>query len=170
LALTLPDICGKLQDPKTGSETRYRAWWDKYLLAKYAPPDAPLGIKFLTSGDVYALRCSYLHEGGDNISNQRVQEALTNFMFIEPPGGGNIRHINRIIQTDEVGGRPPHDTLQLQVDLFCNDICEGVDKWIEDTKDDVNVMERLKSLLTIKVVTRRASSLPALPTTQATPQ
>jgi hypothetical protein len=83
-------------------------------------------------------------------------------MFTEPRG-------NMIVHTHlYIGG--PKVALQLQVDLFCNDICKGVDKWIEDTKDDVDVKESLKSLLTIKDVTGRPFSLPPLPTAQAAHQ
>jgi|PersoiStandDraft_1058852.scaffolds.fasta_scaffold38984_2 hypothetical protein len=32
LALTLPDACGRMEDPGVGSEARYTAWWDKYML------------------------------------------------------------------------------------------------------------------------------------------
>src|ERR1039457_6611511 len=135
LALTLPEICANLEFPKTKSGERYTAWWDKY------------GVASLQGGVAYALRCVYLHEGGDHVSEQKAQKVLTNFMFTGPRG-------NMIVHTHlYIGG--PKVALQLQVDLFCNDICKGVYKWIEDTKDDVDVKERLKGLLTIKDVTGR---------------
>jgi hypothetical protein len=35
LALTMPDICGRMEHPKHGSEGRYKAWWDEYMLKYY---------------------------------------------------------------------------------------------------------------------------------------
>jgi hypothetical protein len=35
LSLTMPDMCGRMEHPKHGSEKRYRAWWDKYMRDTY---------------------------------------------------------------------------------------------------------------------------------------
>lgn len=61
---------------------------------------------FLNGGDCYALRCAVLHEGSDDIVEQRAREALERFEFYEPAPGLRM-HCNQI------GVR-----LQLQVDLF----------------------------------------------------
>ncbi len=45
------------------------------------------------------------------------------------------------------------DTLQLQVDMFCADICDGVRKWISEVYDkDPDVRARSSSLVAIKEV------------------
>jgi hypothetical protein len=56
LSLTMPDICGRMEHPKDGSEKRYKAWWDKYMLAHYQRAD---GSTCLSSADAYALRCAF---------------------------------------------------------------------------------------------------------------
>jgi hypothetical protein len=142
LSLTLPDICGKLESPTVKSGERYIAWWDKYLLENYTVK-SPLNKIFLSGSDAYALRCAYLHEGGDDVSEQKAQDALTRFIFIEPPASGTI-HCNL-----------SNTALQLQVNIFCADICEGVDKWIIDTKDNKDIQERARKLLNIRKLLNR---------------
>lgn len=140
LALTLPDICGRLESPTTKSERRYSDWWNKYLLASYqyqSGAGQPVRT-FLSAGDVYALRCSHLHEGTDDTANQRAQVALTQFHFIEPPTDDSIVHCNQL-----------GDTLQLQIDIFCRDICAGGERWLDDVKGDRQIQARMDRLLSI---------------------
>ena len=61
---------------------------------------------FLSGADCYALRCAFLHEGRDEITDQRAGEVLDAFAFVVPPAGSAI-HSNQNNQT-----------LQLQVDIF----------------------------------------------------
>jgi len=88
MALTLPDICGRLENPNMASEKRFVAWWDKYLLATYTKNIGPKRIAhvFLSGADAYALRCSYLHEGSGETLNQRARDALERFHFVTPRG------------------------------------------------------------------------------------
>jgi len=124
LALTLPDICGRLENPHAKSEKRFIAWWDKYLLAKYSSVVRGRPHIFLAGGDAYSLRCAFLHEGADETVAQRARVALTKFHFITPPSGG-VLHNNQI-----------NSILQLQVDIFCNDIAQGVTQWVADTQNN----------------------------------
>ena len=115
-ALSLPDICGKIEDPKKSSTQRYKEWFDKYLAKKYKKE---IGTKkqehvFLSADDCYALRCAYLHEGSGEIIDQNTRRTLEYFQFSAPPESGSI-HCNQ-----------SNNTLQLQIDIFCSDIIEGV--------------------------------------------
>jgi hypothetical protein len=125
LALTMPDICGRMEHPKHGSEKRYKAWWDKYMLDRYR--------WFLSSGDAYALRCAYVHEGSGEILEQRAREALTHFSFLAPNETGIPVHNFHLSS----GGR---NTLVLQVDIFCRDMI---------VTSNQAVQQRLQSLLQI---------------------
>jgi len=112
-ALTLPDICGRLSDPTATTKTRYVAWFDEYMLPRY---ESYVGADrhhhvFLSGRDCYALRCSYLHEGGDSIAEQSARQALHRFHFVSPRPNWTV-HCN---QSDSV--------LQLQVDVFCQSYC-----------------------------------------------
>jgi len=141
LSLTLPDICGWLENPGQPSTKRYVDWCRRYLQPKYT---SHIGAEreehiFLTAEDTYALRCALLHEGVDDITRQRVQSVLMHFRFVEPPDSGRI-HCNS--WNDVI--------LQLQVDIFCKDIVEGVERWTQDVlESSATIKERMKSMLLI---------------------
>ncbi|WP_241331235.1 hypothetical protein [Burkholderia cenocepacia] len=140
IALTLPDLCAKLETPNEGSRVRYVRWYGEWVEAKYT---FHAGLErtrhvFLTGLDCYALRCSYLHEGGGDIQNQRAREALERFHFISPPRHGRPIHCNQF------GG-----ILQLQVDKFAIDIADSVDAWALNVSGNADVQERITSLLVI---------------------
>lgn len=143
LALALPDICGFLESPNDGSQRRYVAWCDQFLLPRYTRAIGPNREQhvFLSGQDCYALRCAFLHEGSDDVTRQRARQALESFVFVEPPNGG-------VIHCNQANAR-----LQLQVDIFCNDVCAGVDQWVQtvlaaqpDIQARTNELLRVRSL------------------------
>ena len=75
---------------------------------------------FLRGEDCYALRCAILHEGSHDISEQRARQVIENFNFVVPPQGWVV-HMNQT-----------NNALQLQVDIFCRDICSSVHQWLAD--------------------------------------
>ncbi|HAS6135950.1 TPA: hypothetical protein I7230_22880 [Vibrio vulnificus] len=138
-ALTLPDVCGKLIEPTEHSKSRYVAWFKDWLQPSYT---SHIGADrtehtFLHGEDCYALRCSFLHEGGSNIETQRAQKALEDFYFITPPTNGSV-HCNQF-----------NNKLQLQVDTFCLQVADAVDKWAASVDQDLDVQQRMASLLII---------------------
>jgi hypothetical protein len=140
LALTLPDICGKLESPTAKSQARYIAWCNSYLVPRYTHEIGASREEhvFLHGEDCYALRCAVLHEGVDDIVNQWARKALESFIIIAGPNGITI-HCN---QSDA--------KLQLQVDLFCEDICLGVTEWIAKVPDiDPDVQARVDGLMKV---------------------
>ena len=141
LALALPDICGFLESPTNGSQRRYVAWCTRYLEPKYTDEIGPDQRKhvFLSAEDIYALRCAFLHEGADEIARQRARKALDSFLFIAPPPGGGSIHCNQV-----------NSKLQLQVDLFCEDICESVEEWKAAVAGDGEIKKRMDELLMIR--------------------
>lgn len=142
LALTLPDICGKLENPSYSSTKRYALWFDTYVLDNYSFTDLYGNLRiFLSGNDAYALRCAYLHGGEGDISSQRVQELLESFIFLAPKiinGKFEGAHSNQI---DKI--------LQLRVDIFCLDICNGVDMWMENKYLDPKIQRSVQNMLEI---------------------
>ena len=141
-ALTLPDVCGRLINPTLSSSARYTNWFDTWVAHDYKRKLRGVEHVFLTASDCYALRCSYLHEGGGDISQQRARKVLNDFQFTFPPGDGTTIHCN---YNDNNG----FHTLQLQVDEFCLGIAGAVDKWAESVLGDVDIQGRMTGLLTI---------------------
>lgn len=138
-ALALPDICGWAEDPKVSSKARYVAWFDRFLRPLYT---SRVGhdqreVNFLTGNDCYALRCAVLHEGRDDITEQKAQEVIERFEFtIAPPG--------LVVHRNLIGTQ-----LQLQVDQFCIEIVGAVRVWRGTVQGSADVVARLETLLKI---------------------
>jgi len=144
-ALTLPDICGRIEAPEQSSKARYVDWFNRYLRDLYT---SEIGSEhkphvFLHGEDCYALQCSYLHEGGGSIIEQQARKALDSFHFITPPLNGIMVHKNYLNL---------NNVLQLQVDIFCREICTAFEKWMDSVVYGNTELEgRLKNLLEIHI-------------------
>jgi len=145
LALTLPDICGRLEDPEKDSRERYEDWFRTYMAGIYPS-------SFLTPEDCYALRCAALHEGAGDISNQRSKKILDEVCFLSPDSHGLHGfvpgHCNRLTNV-AIGSREFGEALFLHVNNFCEDMCKGVEKWLVDVARNQDIKTRMKDLLTI---------------------
>ena len=141
MALALPDICGWMEAPQLGSQARFVAWYERFLLKRYQMNVAPYGElhTFLGGRDCYALRCAFLHQGEFGIDDQRARNVLERFHFTAPRPNQSI-HMNQIGLT----------TLQLQVDEFCADVCKGVDEWLVEVHADPAIQGRIAQLPTIE--------------------
>jgi len=139
IALSVPDICGYIESPNSRSQARYEEWFKKYMLHKYSMQVGANATQhtFLSPSDCYALRCALLHEGREEIVEQRARDALDRFHFIEPPPGGMI-HCNQV-----------NNILQLQVDIFCSDILGGLAQWQKDMAGNAEAQERVSYILKV---------------------
>ena len=143
VAVALPDVCGHLESPKMGSATRYQVWFVRYLANRYKHAIGAAGMEhvFLSAADCYALRCALLHEGEDKIIAQRSRDILERFHFTRP----------LVLQATHCNyfRTPTGDVLQLDVKTFCEDICQGVEKWLSDMMGNKDVQSQMASLATI---------------------
>lgn len=136
MALTMPDICSKLELPTSGnSGPRYRDWFDKYLATTYTSSIGEREMVFMTSGDCWALRCSLLHEGSDDIGEQRAREILTRFRF--------TAHGSHRLRVDSI--------LVLNTAEFCEEICLAVEAWTRDVSRNTDVQERIAAMVAVEV-------------------
>lgn len=138
LALTMPDICGQISYPDLrgsgNSKKRYIKWFDIYMLHHYESPFHGEGFVFMSGGDCYALRCALLHEGRDDITSQKARREVLSKITFSTTGS----HRAMI-----------EDLLILNLQEFCLEICQGVKSWHEDYKDNPDVQDAIKELLTI---------------------
>lgn len=140
--LTLPDICGKIDEPDAGSKARSVNWFNKYIQPIYTTRfngDSEDHI-FLHGEDFYALRCAYLHEGSDDITTQRARKILNNFKFVVAPQGW-------VIHRNQVG-----QTLQLQIDIFGEEIISGLETWLDDIQHDAIKKIKIDSMCNIEII------------------
>ena len=127
LALCLPDICGSLETPDEEPKKRYIKWFDDNLAVKYLP--------MFSGEDCYYFRCSCLHQGID--SHQKL--AHEKIHFIVPPPRRNIVHLNEF-----------NNVFQMQIDVFCNDMAEAVDRWYErEIKNNPLIQSGVENLIKI---------------------
>ena len=58
VALTIPDICGRVTSPEVrSSQTRFETWFNSYVGHHYKSPFHGEDFTFLSGADCYALRC-----------------------------------------------------------------------------------------------------------------
>lgn len=134
MALSLPDICGRLEDPTKKSQERFEAWWSKYALSSFKFQIGDESHEFLNASDCYALRCAYLHQGEFGIEDQRARKALARVTF-RAPDPDDFSHL---ISNGKV--------LHMKVDMFCTAVCTGVEKWLVDVRENQVVQDRLGKL------------------------
>lgn len=163
MALALPDICGVLTEGEIVSVgVRYKNWFSKYLKIKYDPAneyesrlayanDFPLGelseaeiqslkqtpvkhasVLNFTAADCYGFRCKALHQG----LAQRSNDPSTRIQF-SPTRGTTIHR-------SFIDGK-----WWLSIEVFCEDVCQAVEKWLVDVADDTVIQGRLAELMTI---------------------
>ncbi|PEP49713.1 MULTISPECIES: hypothetical protein [Bacillus] len=84
LTLTLPDICGKIENPDKGVRERYTKWYNEHIY-KYEWPDEIKDLDKFNGDAVYKLRCNLLHDGSSDIrehmKKQHNQKESKNFVF-----------------------------------------------------------------------------------------
>ncbi|MCY8798279.1 hypothetical protein [Bacillus inaquosorum] len=141
LALTLPDICGNLQDPDRSSSRKYISFFNDFLKDKYT---RKIGAsmeerEFLNGKDMYALRCSFLHAGEIDISRQSIRNVLDGYIFFKPDKfAGDFVHRNRI-----------DNKLQLRIDAFCMEIIEAVNAWVKAYSSVQEIQDRAELMIDI---------------------
>ena len=69
LALTIPDVCGKVEYPHLSTSKRYKCWFDNYAKQYFTyrttklPEETNIEYVWLSADECYALRCAVLHAG-----------------------------------------------------------------------------------------------------------
>jgi hypothetical protein len=137
LSLIIPDICGKLEHNNKNSSKRYPEWFDKYLGEQYK--------NYFSGEDCYALRCSFLHEGSGSTENQKVKDVLDRFVFISDGAHCN-RFDNCLFGDSKYDGK---NFLQLSTKIFCQDIIDATNKWLNDVKDNSSIQTNMAEMLDI---------------------
>lgn len=128
LALCMPDICAAIETPQNNNVgERYKRWFNENLATIYSP--------IFSADDCYYFRCSCLHQGLDihaKLAHDRIH-------FITPPTNNIIIHCNML-----------NNVLQMQIDIFCQDVTSAVDSWYENIiKKDKKMQSRIDGLIKI---------------------
>ena len=106
-ALALPDICAALESADgEASKGKFIAWFNTHVAPRYNG--------FLDGEACYYFRCSMLHQG----STQHPRGRYSRIIFVEPGNSGMVLHNNIM-----------NDALNIDVCIFCEDICQAVERW-----------------------------------------
>lgn len=141
VALVLPEVCGRLAHPGMKSKARFIAWWQAHMVPSHTMDIGPAKQPhvFLSAEDAYAFRCAALHEASDEIST--VDEVrLNKFDFVVAPPG-MVVHMNQFEQR-----------LQLQVDVFCEEICCAVEQWLAEHGETPAVVSAMEKHMRIQTI------------------
>ena len=133
LAMSMPDICSKLENPLEKLDgLRYQRWFDQNLGSLFKSK-SPHNHVLMTGKDCWALRCSLLHQGIADTTKQKSKDTVSKFCFTTLP-----LH------------RCKHDgVLVLNTKIFCEEMIDAVEKWLEYVATRDAVVERINSLMKI---------------------
>lgn len=109
--LTLPDICGAIQNETKKPGDRYKEWYRTYAVIPY--PNA------LTAEDCYYFRCACVHQG----STQSPKSTYKRILFIVP---------NNTITL--CGYTVINDALHINIETFCRNMVFSVRRWEAQVK------------------------------------
>lgn len=102
----------------------------------------PAYAGFLSGSDCYALRCAALHMGSADVTTQKRREVIEHFVFMTSGPHMNLFEncvFNGVTRT----------FLQLNVSLFCEDVCLAVEKWMADVAADPDIQKRIGECLIV---------------------
>lgn len=136
LALTLPDICGKVEYPNAKVGPRYRDWIinfvDNNVFYDSCFDIINLNQTFepLTASDIYNLRCSFLHNGDDDLQ-QGVRPRIDQYQLVKPGVLGvdnNGKDYGYMYQIREENGQQIH-LAKINIKYFCEMLCDYAEKY-----------------------------------------
>jgi hypothetical protein len=137
--LTLPEICGRCEQADIYSNkgsNRQKEIYNRFV-SKYLA-NWSLG---LTGDDLANLRCGISHRGQTAARNSQIR-----YIFHPPHPNGNVVH-----------GFMSHNngrtTLDVDLQIFCNDITSAVLKWECDNRRNEIVQRNLKDVLQVRETT-----------------
>ena len=127
IALTLPDVCGKVEFPNSKTKERYKAWFNKYAqsyfvsVATVLPGEQLKKYTWLTANECYALRCAVLHAGDYNVENIEVSLIL---LHAHKRNGKNYSHTVR-------------DSKYIDADVIdlCDRLCLAAEEYYNSVED-----------------------------------
>lgn len=133
LSLSIPDICSSDEELEINNrfkvEKRYVPWCTKWLCSK---------MLHLTAEDIWALRGGIIHQGQTFGHPKARYERI---VFILPDGRGNKFQIASSMRSD---AKP---VTSISLDYFCKVFLTTAEEWIEATKDNKDIQEKLEGLI-----------------------
>lgn len=135
LSLTLPDICSSIEFPLIkSSKKRYCQWLNTHFFPLH-------DYEHMKAGDVYSLRCAYLHNGTDNIEDQCAREVVNEFKFFYSYYGNTFHNFTSIKEDESL--------VMLDTKEFCLEIIDSVIGFREVNKDNPIINTQAENMITL---------------------
>ena len=127
LSLTLPDICAQVENGiKESNRSYYIDWVNNHMNAEdYHFPIPEFETQTFTGEMCYSLRCKVLHNGNTDVSNQKLNVLIDDFVLLRP-GDPDYYHGYRYEQKKGTNNANILKTY-IGVDYLCETICEAVE-------------------------------------------
>lgn len=129
-ALTLPDICGKVEYPNDNTTSRYKKWYSKWIGKYEKCPKNNDNMPYPTSDLIYDLRCSLLHEGNPNVNLDKND--LISFKLFTT--GSDMSGTIVIIHKDG-DGKPIGREIQIGIENLCFKLYSMAKEFYNENKD-----------------------------------
>lgn len=148
-AVTLPDICCRLDGTKPGDHSRipYSKWFDHYVSGdKLDSPFRDEPLFFNNGSNAYAFRCAFLHNGDGDLLSHRARDAnldIDAFEFVVDDTAKKNESGVTLVFSAGIDDRK----LVLNIEVYCNGIVQGVRRWLEDYKGVEDVQERARKMI-----------------------
>jgi hypothetical protein len=147
LSLTLPDICGKVENPSHSNRTTkrdYIAWFDRYVSGYYTAQEDKFKSSRISSESenmgsctphfdgraCYSLRCSFLHSGNDGVETEPQIDKFE-LSITSDVDGVYVENYGRSI----IDGRITEYHIRLDIRLLCKRICEAAREYYDNHAD-----------------------------------
>lgn len=148
LALTLPDICGKIEFPdfthKNGKRNigkQYVTWFDDWVNQYFADPtgwtDGYTKAKnpYFTGKMCYSLRCSFLHSGNIRIKdwdNSEDEEFYYAYEFRLTIGGADLSGSSWPHQPNNDVKVHKTRTVSINIEKLCQSLCRAAEHYYQN--------------------------------------
>lgn len=141
MALTLPDVCGKVEYGDTYKVgERYISWCDKYLFSNFTliPKSNNDKCGQKDSEYCYKLRCAYLHSGNSNLNQQEKDNFPVFELSITTSEDAGI-YVNKFPLTKD-NTLDLQGSIRIDVRQLCKEICNAAERYYElhDEKEFVD--------------------------------
>ncbi len=133
-ALTLPDICGKVEYPKDNNSSRYKKWYSKWIGKYEKCPDDEDNRPYSTADLIYDLRCSLLHEGNPNVNLGRNDLMSFKLLITGSDMSGTIAIIHKDGDGKSIGRE-----IQIEIKNLCFKLCSMAKEFYNKNKDKFKI-------------------------------
>lgn len=152
-SLILPEVCSKISYCNSkGVSTRYKEWLNTYFIPLIENEDEVVR-NYLNAKNIYALRCTIVHEGSSDVSRQdNYKNKLKKYEQVdELIPFLNTLNFQKVLYTDStiMSTVATKKSLFLDLEFFCELMIKSVDIWL---KDNISLDETELSLFSIAYI------------------